>query len=102
MVAMTRAHEAAGERLRARAARLRAIRRRVAATALTTFVLAFGVITATGSMGGQTTTATANVSTAATSTPAATAPTATATAPATSSGSSTPSSTPSPVVTRQS
>jgi hypothetical protein len=42
---------AAAARLRARAERLRAIRRRVAATALATFAIAFGVIGLTGSMG---------------------------------------------------
>src|SRR4051812_26981244 len=43
--------DAAAERLRARAQRLRTIRRRVAATALATFAIAFGVIGLTGSMG---------------------------------------------------
>ena len=48
---MTDARAAAAERLRVRAERLRAIRRRVIATALATFVLAFGVIATTGAMG---------------------------------------------------
>jgi hypothetical protein len=43
--------EIAAARLRARAERLRVIRRRVFATALATFAIAFGVIGATGSMG---------------------------------------------------
>jgi hypothetical protein len=48
--------------LAARRRRITAIRRRVAATALSTFVLAFGVVSATGSMGAQSaTTATAAV-----------------------------------------
>lgn len=48
---MTEIPATARERLRARAARVRTIRRRVAAIALATFVLAFGVIASTGSMG---------------------------------------------------
>ncbi len=41
-------------RLRARARRVAVIRRRVVAAALSTFVLAFGVIAATGSLGSTT------------------------------------------------
>lgn len=48
--------ELAAEKLRARAGRLRAIRRRVWLAALATFALAFGVIGVSGSMGTQTTT----------------------------------------------
>ena len=55
MVVMTErglsAKEIAAARLQARAARLRMIRRRVFATVLATFAIAFGVIGATGSMG---------------------------------------------------
>jgi hypothetical protein len=50
---MTDARAVAAERLRARAARLGMIRRRVAATVLATFALAFGLITTTGAMGAQ-------------------------------------------------
>jgi hypothetical protein len=53
---MTDARAAAAERLRARAARLGMIRRRVAATVLAIFALAFGLITTTGAMGSQGTT----------------------------------------------
>ena len=57
------------ERRRARARRIALIRRRVAATALATFVLAFGVIARTGSMGSETSaTATAQASTTTTTT----------------------------------
>jgi hypothetical protein len=42
------------DRLRARARRVAVIRRRVVAAALATFVLAFGVIAGTGSLGTQT------------------------------------------------
>lgn len=52
---------AAAARLHARAERLRAIRRRVAATALATFAIAFGVIGLTGPMGtGASTSASTN------------------------------------------
>src|SRR4051794_40061233 len=48
--------EQAAEKLRLRAERLRAIRRRVWVTSLATFAIAFGVICVSGSMGNQTTT----------------------------------------------
>jgi hypothetical protein len=63
-------------RLEARRRRISLIRRRVAATALTTFALAFGVIWQTGSIGGVAATAavssTATVASVAESTPTAT------------------------------
>jgi hypothetical protein len=46
--------ELAQERLRARAARIARLRRRVTAAALATFVIAFGTIAYTGSMGATT------------------------------------------------
>jgi uncharacterized membrane protein YgcG len=55
--------ELAAERLRVRAGRLRAIRRRVWATALATFAIAFGVIGVSGSMGTQATTVAQNTNT---------------------------------------
>jgi cytoskeletal protein RodZ len=49
--------EGARERLAARAHRIAVIRRRVVAATLATFVLAWGVIASTGSMGATTTAA---------------------------------------------
>jgi hypothetical protein len=76
----------ARDRLRQRAARIRRIRRRVAATTLAAIALTFGVIAAQGSTGAQTATTTASTRAAATSTPAPTTTTATPTpAPVTTS-----------------
>jgi anti-sigma factor RsiW len=47
-------HPSARARLELRARRISTIRRRVAATSLATFALAFGVISQTGSMGAMT------------------------------------------------
>ena len=76
----------AHERLRARARKISRLRKQVAAVALATFALAFGVIAHDGSMGATTTTTTSS----------------TATQPSTTSTQSSSSSGPTAMTTRQS
>jgi hypothetical protein len=85
------------DRLRARARRIAVIRRRVVATALATFALAFGTIAATGSLGSTAGTAT----TGSTQTGSGQSDT-TTTANATTSGSTSTGSSASAVTTSQS